>query len=188
MHQSTLLLFTFVRCTLSHPMSRALPRTVLNRPPVVNARLCPEHQVKPRVNSIQYAQVSGLKASGEQTRRLTGAVSDFEMTVAAAFSGRLLAQHDSGKLVDGAIIAVKNFQCSEVEGAKKIMVLDLDVAGKYRGADLPKLATPASAGAALANFPPVSPSECAFVQCGIVWTDWSNFNCLVDSTHVLHTC
>jgi hypothetical protein len=107
--------------------------------------------------------VSGFKVTGEQTKRLTGAVSDFELTVAAAFSGRLLAQHHSGTLVDGAIIAVKNFQCTEMEGTKKIMILDLEVAGKYEG-ELPKLATPtpvASAGAALANVPPVSPSECA---------------------------
>ena len=121
--------------------------------------------------------MSGLKVSGEQTKRLTGAVSDFELTVSAAFSTRLVTQHDAGTLVDGAIVAIKNFQCTGVDGTKKIMVLDLDVAGKYVGTDLPKLAAPtpaASAGGALANIPPVSPSECGFLECALACLDMSD--------------
>lgn len=120
--------------------------------------------------------MSGLKISGEQTKRLTGAVSDFEMTVNAAFSARLLAQHtDSGTLVDGAIMGVKNFQCTEQEGAKKIMVLDLDVVGRYTGSDLPKAAP---APSALGSVPPVSPSECAVCEHGlIVLTLHLHWNC-----------
>lgn len=139
-------------------------------------------------------QVSGLKVSGAETRRLTGAVSDFETTVGCAFASRLLAQHDSGVLVDAAVIEVKNFQCSDVEGVKKIMILDGEVMCKYTGHNLPKLPTQATPSAAaskpLANIPPVSPSECVslvapaviglFIFCLLP-------ACLVNSTAMLRT-
>lgn len=156
-------------CRMSCPSLNVPGSTFRNTPSSVT-RHCSATPLfsNPTTGKHHIAQVSGLKVSGEQTKRLTGAVSDFELTVPAAFSARLLAQRDSGTLVDGDIISVTNFQCSEVSGAKKIMILDLDVAGKYQGADLPKMAAPtpaAPAAGALANVPPVSPSECAFFDC-----------------------
>jgi hypothetical protein len=117
---------------------------------------------------VQACGLHTTKSAG--STRLLGKVADGLTTMQAGFGTRIVTMFEKKELYSNDIVRIQSSQVTQVDGQAKLMVLDLEVVGKYSGEDLlanegeppRKRAAHASAmSPAFTTQAPVSPSEYA---------------------------